>query len=146
MRDHVKVLAFLHIALGAMGSLGAVVILGVFTFGGTMVRITADNDPEALLAAPVIFVLGVVLFAIILVCSVPGLSRGSAYSTSGPGPGSWPSWFPLSIYSTYPSGRRWESMGFAFCSTLRRKKCFDLLLLRRPSVPKTQLLARDFDF
>ncbi len=76
MRDHVKVLAFLHIALGAMGSLGAVVILGVFTFGGTMVRITADNDPEALLAAPVIFVVGVVLFAIILVCSVPGLVAG----------------------------------------------------------------------
>ena len=76
MRDYVKILAWLYIALGALGTLGAVVIFGLFVFGGTMVRMTAHQDPQALLAAPVMWVVGALLFAIILLFAVPGIVAG----------------------------------------------------------------------
>ncbi len=76
MRDYVKILAWLYIALGALGALGAVVIFGLFVFGGTMVRMTAHQDPQALLAAPVMWVVGALLFAIILLFAIPGIVAG----------------------------------------------------------------------
>ena len=76
MRDYVKILAWLYIALGALGSLAAVLILGLFVFGATMVRMTAHEDPQAFLAAPILWVVGALLFAIILLFAVPGLVAG----------------------------------------------------------------------
>ncbi len=76
MRDYVKILAWLYVALGAMASLGAVLIFVLFVFAGTMVRMTAHEDPQALLAAPIIGVVGALLSAIILLVAVPGLVAG----------------------------------------------------------------------
>mgnify|MGYP001201519186 CR=1 FL=1 len=54
MQDYVKVLAWLHIALGALGALAAIIILGIAVFGGSMVRMLASQDPKALLVAPIV--------------------------------------------------------------------------------------------
>ena len=76
VQDYVKIVAWLYIALGALGSLGAVLIFGVFVFAGTMVWMTAQEDPQAFLAAPILWVVGAVLCAIILLFAVPGVVAG----------------------------------------------------------------------
>ena len=75
MQDHVKVLAWLHIVFGVLGALAAIIILGIAVFGGSMVRMLAQ-DPEALLVAPIVWIAGTVLSAIIMLCAVPGLVAG----------------------------------------------------------------------
>ena len=75
MQDHVKVLVCLHIVFGALGVLAAIIILGIAVFGGSMVRMLAQ-DPEALLVAPIVWIAGTVLSAIIMLCAVPGLVAG----------------------------------------------------------------------
>ncbi len=75
MQDHVKVLVWLHIVFGALGALAAIIILGIAVFGGSMVRMLAQ-DPEALLVAPIVWIAGTVLSAIIMLCAVPGLVAG----------------------------------------------------------------------
>ena len=76
MQDHVKVLAWLHIALGALGALGAVAILGIAVFAGTLVRMAAHQELEALLAAPIIWIVGAVISSIIMLFALPGLLAG----------------------------------------------------------------------
>ena len=76
MQDHVKVLAWLHIVFGVLGALAAIIILGIAVFGGSMVRMLAQ-DPEALLVAPIVWIAGTVLSAIIMLCAVPRARGGN---------------------------------------------------------------------
>ncbi|MGQ9634005.1 MAG: hypothetical protein ACUVXB_07125 [Bryobacteraceae bacterium] len=77
MRDHVRILGWLNIALGALGLLGAIVVF--FVFGGIagIVGIAAYDDPDAVrVAIPVLGVLGTVIPLIIGLLSLPGIVVG----------------------------------------------------------------------
>lgn len=76
MRDHVKILAVINIVFGCLGVLAALAMAGIFAFGGTMVGVAAQNEPDAMIAVGILGAVGTALFVLILVLSVPGIIAG----------------------------------------------------------------------
>lgn len=74
MDTHVKVLGVLHLVLGALGLLGAVVLLLIF--GGAAGIVGATGDPEAHIAIPIIGLTGMALIVFVLARSLPGIIIG----------------------------------------------------------------------
>ena len=74
MDTHVKVLAALQIAFGAIGVLLA--LLMIFVFGGAAGIVGASDTPEAAIAVPIIGLTGTALVAFLLLTSLPGVVIG----------------------------------------------------------------------
>ena len=74
METHVKVLGALQVAFGAIGLLGALLL--VFVFGGAAGIVGASGDPQASVAVPIIGVTGMALVAFLLLTSLPGVIIG----------------------------------------------------------------------
>ena len=73
MAQHVKILGILHIVFGAMGVFAAVVVLLIF--GGVSALVSLSDNSTGL-PAPILGVIGSVIFIIVLVLSLPGLVIG----------------------------------------------------------------------
>ena len=77
MRDHVRILGYLHIVFGALGLLGALIVLLIFGGAAGLVGYTNPHDPEAWhIAIPVIGIVGTAIVSLIVLLSVPGLIAG----------------------------------------------------------------------
>jgi hypothetical protein len=77
MREHVRILGIIHIVLGALGLLVALVLLAIFGLGGAAAgAAAAQNDPDALVALPIIGAIGIGIFLLIAVLTIPGLIAG----------------------------------------------------------------------
>jgi hypothetical protein len=74
MDTHVKVLGVLHIALGALGLIGALVL--ILVFGGAAGIVGASGDPEAAAAVPIIGITGTALVIFVVATSLPGVIIG----------------------------------------------------------------------
>ncbi len=77
MRDHVRILAYLHIAFGALGTIAAVIVL--FVFGGIAGVVGASNPGDAQawhVAMPIIGLVGLVISGFVLLLSLPGVIAG----------------------------------------------------------------------
>ena len=74
MDTHVKVLGALQIALSGFCLLGAIVLMLIF--GGVMSAVSAADDPDAMVALPVLGLTGAALVSFLLVLSLPGLITG----------------------------------------------------------------------
>lgn len=74
MAQHVKILGVLHIVLGGLGVLGAIVVLLVM--GGVSALVAADHSSDSLTALPIVAIIGIVLFILVLALSLPGLIIG----------------------------------------------------------------------
>jgi hypothetical protein len=72
----VKVLGILNIILGAFGLLGALVILVVFGGAAGILGAASHGDPDARIAIPIISIVGVGLFFLILLLSIPDIIAG----------------------------------------------------------------------
>ena len=78
MRDHVRILAYLHIFFGALGLLAALIVL--FIFGGIagIVGMANPQDADAWhVAIPILGIIGTVIFALVLLLSLPGIIAGA---------------------------------------------------------------------
>ncbi len=75
METHVKVVGILHIVFGAMGILGALVLMLVFGGAAGIVG-AAATDPQAHAAVPIIGAVGGIISCFVLVVSVPGTIAG----------------------------------------------------------------------
>ncbi|HUP38633.1 MAG TPA: hypothetical protein VM115_00825 [Vicinamibacterales bacterium] len=74
MDTHVKVLAWLYIVFGILGSLlglGLMALLGIIGVAG------AASDPDAWMAVPILGFTGVALGVFMLMLSVPGIIAGA---------------------------------------------------------------------
>ena len=76
METHVKVLAVLYIVFGALGTLGALFILAVFGVAGAASAAALSQNPEAMIALPIIRLAGTALFVFLLLTSLPGIIAG----------------------------------------------------------------------
>jgi hypothetical protein len=77
MRDHVKILGILHIVFGSLGIVGAVVVLLIFGGIAGIVGASADTaDADRATGMAVLGGIGLVVFVIILLLSVPSLLAG----------------------------------------------------------------------
>ena len=77
MRDHVRILAYLHIVFGSLGIVAAVIVL--FVFGGIAGIVGASNpgDPQAWhVAMPILGIVGLVISVFVLLLSLPGIIAG----------------------------------------------------------------------
>ena len=75
MAQHVKILGILHLVFGGVGVLVACLIFLVFGGIAGLVGMNA-NDADALVAAPILLVIGTVVFLLIAVLSVPQVVCG----------------------------------------------------------------------
>ena len=74
MDIHVKVLGALEIAFGAIGLMGALLL--VFVFGGAAGIVGASGDPQASIAVPIIGLTGMALVTFLLLMSLPSVITG----------------------------------------------------------------------
>jgi len=75
MAQHVKILGILHIVFSALGILAAIAILGIMGGIAGLVGAT-DHSQDSAVAIPILGGIGVFLFILLLVISVPGLVAG----------------------------------------------------------------------
>ena len=76
MRDHVRILGYMHIVFGALGLLGALVVFTVFGGIAGIIGIVAPHDPDARIAIPILGIVGIAIAAFVLLLSLPGLIVG----------------------------------------------------------------------
>lgn len=76
MQQHVKVLGVLYIVLGALGILAALTCLLLFGGLAGITKVASERDPDALIGATVLAILGIGLFIFIAVLSIPGIVAG----------------------------------------------------------------------
>jgi hypothetical protein len=74
MTQHVKILGFLHIVLGALGVIGAIIALLVF--GGVSALVAADRSSDSLAAIPILGAIAGFVFILIMALSLPALIIG----------------------------------------------------------------------
>ena len=73
---HVKVLAALYLIFGVLGILGSLMVLLIFGGAAGIIIMAAPNDPDALLAVPIVGLIGGILVMLIFTLSVPGIIAG----------------------------------------------------------------------
>lgn len=73
MAQHVKILGILHVVFGGLGVLGAVIVLAIF--GGLSAFVNMSEHGSDV-PGPVLGIIGIVVFFIILVLSLPALIIG----------------------------------------------------------------------
>ena len=73
---HVKILAAFYLIFGVLGILGSLMVL--LSFGGAagIISMAAPNDPDALLAVPIVGLIGGILVMLIFTLSVPVIIAG----------------------------------------------------------------------
>ena len=76
MERHVTILGAFHIAFGAIGLLAALAILVIFGGAASLIALGAASEPDALIAAPIVGIVGTVLMLAALILSVPGIAAG----------------------------------------------------------------------
>lgn len=76
MKQHVSILGTLYIVFGALGILLAIGLLVLFGGIAGIVRMTAEGDPDAALAVPILGGLALFLFVIVSLFSIPGVVVG----------------------------------------------------------------------
>jgi len=74
MANHVKTLGYLHIALGSLGILGAVIL--ILIFGGIASILRLVEDPEAAQAIPIVAIVFLCIAAFLVILSLPGILAG----------------------------------------------------------------------
>jgi hypothetical protein len=74
MAQHVKILGILHIVFGSLGILGAVVVLAVF--GGLSAFVNMSDRTTDLPAPIALGAIGIFVFFLVLVISLPGFIIG----------------------------------------------------------------------
>jgi hypothetical protein len=73
MESHIKAVGILHIVLGSLGVIAALILLLVF---GGIAGVLGTSSDETALAAPIVGGVGGIIFLVILVLSLPGLIGG----------------------------------------------------------------------
>lgn len=76
MKQHVSVLGALYIVFGAFALVAAIAILGLLGGLAGVIGATAGQDPDAAVIAPILGIVGVVIFGIVTLLSIPGLAAG----------------------------------------------------------------------
>jgi hypothetical protein len=74
MADHIKIVAIMHIVLGALTILGGLAVLAVA--GGIATMIGASGSADALPAVPIVGAFGGLIALVLFVLGVPGVIAG----------------------------------------------------------------------
>jgi hypothetical protein len=83
MRQHVKILAILHIVLGGLGVLAAVVVMAIFGGLAGVVGL-AGQAQDGMIGSAVLGMIGAAITIVVLLLSLPGLIAGIGLLTFQP--------------------------------------------------------------
>jgi len=83
MQQHVKILAVLHIVLGGLGVLAALIVMAIFGGLAGLVHLS-DSGQDGMLAGGVLGLIGAVVTIVVLVISIPELIAGVGLLTFQP--------------------------------------------------------------
>jgi uncharacterized membrane protein len=72
----VKVLAAFHLVLGVLGLMGSLMVILIFGGVAGIINMTATDNPDAVLAVPIVGLVGGLLVAAIFTLSAPGIIAG----------------------------------------------------------------------
>ena len=84
MERHVTILGAFHIAFGAIGLVIALAILVIFGGAAGLIGVGAASDPDALIAVPLVALVGTFLMMAALILSLPGIAAGFGLMTYRP--------------------------------------------------------------
>ena len=73
---HVKVVAAFHIVLGILGVMGSLMVALMFGGAAGIIRMAAPDEPEALVAVPIVGLVGGMLVLVIFTLAVPSIIAG----------------------------------------------------------------------
>ena len=77
MKEHVRILGIIHMVFGAIGILIALLFFAIFGLGALGIAgAAAHEDPDALVAVPIIAAIGAFLLILIALLSIPGIVAG----------------------------------------------------------------------
>ncbi len=76
MQQHVTILGVLFIVFGALGLLGAFIVLFIFGGAAAIVGVAAQSEPDARIAVPILGFVATALFFFVSILSVPGIVAG----------------------------------------------------------------------
>ncbi len=76
MKQHVTILGVLFIVFGALGLLGALIVLFLFGGAAAIAGVVAQNEPDARIAVPILGFVATALFLFISILSMPGIVAG----------------------------------------------------------------------
>ena len=76
MKQHVSILGVLYIAFSVFGILSAILALVLLGGAAGIAAMVAQHEPDAAVAAPILAIVGVGVFALIILLSIPGLALG----------------------------------------------------------------------
>lgn len=75
MQQNVKILAILHIVLGGLGVLAALIVMAVFGGIAGLVNF-ADTSQDGAMGSAVVGLIGAAIMVVVLALSIPGLIAG----------------------------------------------------------------------
>ncbi len=75
MRQHVRILAILHIVLGGLGVFGAMVLMAIFGGLAGLVNFS-EHTQEGMMGSAVLGLIGAAVTLVVLIISLPGLIAG----------------------------------------------------------------------
>jgi hypothetical protein len=75
MRQHVRILAILHIILGGLGVCAAMILMAIFGGLAGLVNFS-EHTPDGMVGSAVLGLIGAAVTVVILVISLPGLIAG----------------------------------------------------------------------
>ncbi|HYL36688.1 MAG TPA: hypothetical protein VEV17_12315 [Bryobacteraceae bacterium] len=75
MGQHIKILGVLHIIFGGLGVLAAIIVLAVMGGIAGLVNAT-DRSADSAVAVPILALIGIGVFVLLLVLSLPGIIAG----------------------------------------------------------------------
>ena len=76
MKQHVSILGILYIVFGVLGILSAILALMFLGGAAGIAAMVAQQEPDAAVAAPILAVVGIGVFVLITLLSIPGLALG----------------------------------------------------------------------
>jgi hypothetical protein len=78
MQKHIQVLGILNIVWGSFGLLGALILLAIFGGLASLVGVLSHHEPGAMIAVPILALVGAFVVLLLLVTSAPAIIVGIA--------------------------------------------------------------------
>jgi hypothetical protein len=84
MKKHVQILGILNIVWGALGLLGALIVMAIFGGAAGIIGTAARHDPGAGVAISIVSFVGGLIFLVLLIASVPSVVAGVGLVNGAP--------------------------------------------------------------
>lgn len=76
MRNHIQILGILNVVYGSFGIIAALIIMVIFGGAAGIIGIASRQEPDAMIAIPIVTLVGGIIFFVLLITSLPAIVAG----------------------------------------------------------------------